>query len=96
MNVKLPTEALNCLNFIDGVFSKGNGQEYYINSPYNGKRIGIANASTVDDVNKAIATAQVAQKAWGETPIKERTKIMFNFRNILIRDLDEMAHLKSC
>lgn len=95
MSVKIPAQVINCQNFINGEFQKGSGEKIQVVSPYNGKLIGEFYSSTKADVDKAIAQAKTAQALWADVPMKERTKVMFNFRNILIRDLDEIAHLKS-
>jgi malonate-semialdehyde dehydrogenase (acetylating)/methylmalonate-semialdehyde dehydrogenase len=95
MSIKIPREILNCHNFINGEFIKGNGEKIQVISPYNGKVIGEFFSSTQDEVKRAINDAKIAQTLWAEVPMKERTKVMFNFRNILFRDLDEIAHLKS-
>ncbi|MFS4460684.1 CoA-acylating methylmalonate-semialdehyde dehydrogenase [Bdellovibrio sp. HCB2-146] len=95
MSVKIPVSPLVCLNFVNGKFDKASGEKYQVLSPYNGKVIGEFNASTAAEVNAAVASAKIAQKEWAATPLKERTKVMFNFRQILLRDMDEIAHLKS-
>lgn len=94
MNVNIPKEIIRCQNFINGEFLSGDGEKIQVLSPYNGKAIGEFNASSKTMVDMAINSASTAQKLWAEVPMKERTKVMFNFRNILIRDIDEMAHLK--
>ncbi|MBC7540001.1 MAG: aldehyde dehydrogenase family protein [Bacteriovorax sp.] len=95
MSIKIPAAIINCQNFINGEFIKGDGEKIQVISPYNGKPIGEFFSTTQSVVESAINDAQVAQRAWAEVPMKERTKVMFNFRNILLRDIDEMAHLKS-
>lgn len=95
ISVKIPNQVINCQNFINGQFVKGQGEKVSIVSPYNGKFIGEFYSSTLSDVDHAAKLAQAAQKIWAEVPMKERTKVMFNFRTILLRDLEEMAHLKS-
>ena len=94
MKVKIPIEIINCKNFINGDFVISKGEKTQVISPYNGKKIGEFNCTTKAEVDKAVEDASIAQKLWAEVPMKERTKVMFNFRNILLRDLDEMAHLK--
>jgi len=95
MSVKIPAEIMNCQNFINGEFVSGQGDKIQVISPYNGKAIGEFKTSTQAQVNQAVSDASVAQKLWADVPMKERTKVMFNFRNILMRDLEEIAHLKS-
>lgn len=94
MSVKIPNQVINCQNFIDGNFKNGHGEKVAIISPYNGKIIGEFSSSTKAEINAAIESAKRAQILWADVPMKERTKVMFNFRNILLRDLDEMAHVK--
>lgn len=95
VSVKIPSTAINCENFVNGKFVRGSGEKVQVISPYNGKLIGEFFSSTAKDVDGAAREAKVAQKLWADVPMKERTKVMFNFRNILLRDLDEIAHLKS-
>lgn len=95
MSVKLPTKIINCENFVNNQFIKGSGERTYVVSPYNGKPIGEFHASTAADVDAAALAAKKAQTLWADVPMKERTKVMFNFRNILMRDLEEISHLKS-
>ena len=94
MSVKIPTQVISCQNFVDGKFTKGNGEKIDIVSPYNGKKIGEMSSSSKSEVDLACESAALAQKEWAEVPMKERTKIMFNFRNILMRDLEEISHIK--
>ncbi|MDO9184057.1 MAG: aldehyde dehydrogenase family protein [Bacteriovorax sp.] len=95
MTIKIPAEIISCQNFINGEFVKGSGEKIQVISPYNGKIIGEFNCASRNAVDATIDAAAIAQLSWAEVPMKERTKVMFNFRNILIRDMDEIAHLKS-
>lgn len=94
MSVKLPTQVLNCQNFINGAFVSATGEKIEIVSPYNGKKIGEMNSTTKAEADKAVEAAHQAQLLWADVPMKERTKVMFNFRNILIRDMEEITNLK--
>lgn len=95
MSIKIPVTPIQCQNFVNGKFQKAAGATIEITSPYNGKVIGTMNATTPDEVHLAVTQAKSAQTEWAHSPLKERTKVMFNFREILLRDLDEIAHLKS-
>ena len=95
ISVKLPSEILPADNFIGGKLVKGSGEKAQVLSPYNHQVIGEFNYSTSADVQAAVEIAMKAQKDWANTPIKERTKVMFNFRNILLRDQEIIAHTKS-
>ncbi len=95
MSVRIPEQVISCSNFIGGEWVRGEEGKFDVVSPYNGKKIGEVTTPSQAQIKKAIQLAETAQVEWGKTPMKERAKVLFNFRNILIRDLDEMAHLKS-
>ncbi|KHD89681.1 MAG: methylmalonate-semialdehyde dehydrogenase [Bdellovibrio sp. ArHS] len=95
MIVQVPDYVIDCRNFVSGKFQKASGFKSEIISPYSGKKIGEFHHSNHEDVELAIVAAAKAQKTWADIPIKERSKVMFNLRHILLRDLDEIAHLKS-
>lgn len=95
MSVTIPSSPIQCQNFVGGKFQHGSGAKVEIHSPYNSKLIGEFKSSTSEEVQAAVAQAKAAQIEWAQVPLKERTKVMFNFRQILMRDLDEISHLKS-
>ncbi|WP_372651864.1 aldehyde dehydrogenase family protein [Halobacteriovorax sp.] len=93
--IEIPKEVIEAPNFIGGEWIKGDGATIDIYSPYTGSIVGRANESTKSQIDTAILKAKEAQVAWGKTPIKDRTKVMFNFREILLRDIDKIAHIVS-
>lgn len=93
MKLQIPTTKIQCKNFIDHQFVDGQGEVVPVVSPYTGKVIGEYHNSTPDDVDRAVKSAQRAQTEWGATPIKERTRVMFQWRNILLRDIDSYSHI---
>jgi malonate-semialdehyde dehydrogenase (acetylating)/methylmalonate-semialdehyde dehydrogenase len=95
MKVRIPQEVISCSNFMKGQWTKGEAQVQDIFSPYNGEKIGEVSLPSVHQIKDAIHYAHEAQKEWARTPIKERSRILFNFRNILLRDLDKISHLKA-
>jgi malonate-semialdehyde dehydrogenase (acetylating)/methylmalonate-semialdehyde dehydrogenase len=95
ISVNLPKEVISVENFVGGQWVKGSGPKGEVLSPYNHQMIGEFYHSTSQDVEAAVKLAVTAQKDWANTPIKERTKVMFNFRNILLREQEAIAHLKS-
>lgn len=95
ISVKIPEQVMSVTHFINGQFVKGSGEKMQVHSPYNGKLIGEFHTATKADVEAAAKSAAAAQKLWADVPMKERTKVMFNFRNILLRDLEEISHIKA-
>src|SRR5437899_3484473 len=52
-------------------------------------RVPFCTAADVDGVVKAAATAL---PAWAETPVVERARVLFRFRDLMVRHADELAH----
>ncbi len=92
MKIEIPKESIEVLNFISGQWSKGSGKEFIIESPYTGSAIGKSFESTKADIDMACENAAQAFETWGKSPLKERTQIMFKFREILLRDIDKISH----
>lgn len=95
MQTRIPREKLLCDNFIGGQWVKGAGPSSEVISPQNGQVIGVLGHPSAQQIDEAIQMAHAAQAEWGRAPLKERSKVLFNFRNILLENLDEIAHLKA-
>lgn len=93
--LSFPQQILSFGSFINGEFQKSFTQKLTVRSPYNNSVLGEVGISSSEEIHRAIEDAAVAQKLWAQTPIKERSKIMFEFRNILIRDIDKISNIKS-
>jgi len=94
-NIEFPKEIIHCQNMIGGNWKTGSGEKIEVYSPYNGKVVGEINSATAKEVNDAIELANEASKKWAHTPLKERTQVMFNFRQILMRDIDKISNMVS-
>lgn len=95
MSVKIPEKVIDCPNFIGGEWVKGEAGVQPVNSPYNGKKIGEISLPSDAQIKTALKKAEAAQKEWANVPLKERTRVLFNFRDILLRQMDEISHLKA-
>ncbi len=95
MTVMIPENVISCSNFINGAWLKGTDGHLAVASPYTGQKIGEVSLPSSGQIREALIAAQSAQVEWGRTPLKERARVLFNFRNILLRDIDRIAHLKS-
>ncbi|MBD64596.1 MAG: methylmalonate-semialdehyde dehydrogenase (CoA acylating) [Halobacteriovoraceae bacterium] len=80
-------------NFIAGKWQKSAGETRPVISPYTGKNCGEVFYINKDDFNSAVDSAKSAQKQWAQTPLKARSAVLFNFRNILLRDQDKISHI---
>lgn len=86
---------ITCHNYILGEWVSGEESLRDVHSPHTGARIGSFSTPSKRQIDYAIDGSASAQFEWGRSPIKERSKILFNFRNILLRDLNKIAELKS-
>jgi malonate-semialdehyde dehydrogenase (acetylating)/methylmalonate-semialdehyde dehydrogenase len=95
MSVKIPTEVISCDNFINGEWVKGEAGSLDIVSPYNGKKIGHVTVPSANQIKEALRAAEKAQIEWARAPLKERARVLFNFRDVLMREIDAISHLKA-
>lgn len=87
-----PSSPTTVKNFIKGQWTDGSGEKVHIESPYFGDSVGEVTFSSKADVDSAVAHAKEAFSSWKATPLKERTQIMFRFRDILHRDIDKISN----
>lgn len=62
-------------------------------NPSTGAAIAAVPLCSSDEVNQAIEGAQAAFGSWSQTPVVERARVMFRYRELLERHLDELAGL---
>jgi malonate-semialdehyde dehydrogenase (acetylating)/methylmalonate-semialdehyde dehydrogenase len=62
-------------------------------NPSTGAQIAEAPCCTLEEVNAAVNAAAAAYPAWRNTPIPERIQLMFRFKQLLDRNLDELTTL---
>ncbi len=95
MEIQIPKDITPLKNLIGGSWVDGEGTELTVRSPYHGQTIGSGKVASLSQIDQTVEKAKAAQIDWEAKPIKERTKVMFDFRNILLRDLDKISHLKA-
>jgi malonate-semialdehyde dehydrogenase (acetylating)/methylmalonate-semialdehyde dehydrogenase len=61
-------------------------------NPSVGRVIAQVPMSTPADVDRVVKAAAAALPAWAETPVVDRARIMFRFRELLGRNADELAY----
>ena len=69
------------------------GRSGPVYNPSTGKVIATVPFCTPEEVDRAVQTAAAAFPAWAETPIVERARVMFQFRERLAAHADELAGL---
>lgn len=80
-------------HLINGSRVAGEGRTQDIFNPSTGEvggQVSLASKATVED---AIAAAQAAYPAWRDTPPAKRARVMFNFKQLLEQNADEIARL---
>jgi malonate-semialdehyde dehydrogenase (acetylating)/methylmalonate-semialdehyde dehydrogenase len=90
-----PSETVSCDNYIGGSWIAGSAGSQEIHSPWDGRLLGFASIPSPAQIQQAIEAAAVAQKEWARLPVKDRSRVLFELRNILLRDADSIAALKS-
>ena len=66
-----------------------------IASPYTGEPMAYLSETNSSDMDEALQAAHSAFKNWSRTPIKERTEVLFNFRNEVLKNIDRISATKS-
>ena len=69
------------------------GKYMPVMNPSTGAQIAEAPCCTLEEVNAAVNAAAAAYPAWRNTPIPERIQLMFRFKQLLDRNLDELTML---
>ncbi len=83
-------------HFIDGARVAGtSGRFGDVYNPATGEVTKKAPLASADEVRAAIASAEAALPGWAATPPAKRAQVMFAFRDLLKKNMDELAVLVS-
>ncbi|WP_312410254.1 CoA-acylating methylmalonate-semialdehyde dehydrogenase [Shinella sp.] len=83
-------------HFVDGKIWAGNsGRSADVFNPALGTAMAKVALASAADVADVIAIAKAAQVRWGAQPPAKRAAVMFAFRDLLLRHIDELAPLLS-
>ncbi len=92
--VDLPASPRRCENLVAGRWQRATtDRRRELRSPYTGSTVGTVELSGPADVDAAVAGARAAFAAWRAIPVKERTRPLFRFHELLTRHLPELANL---
>ena len=67
------------------------GRSTPVFNPATGEQTAELSLASVEDVDAAVASAQAAYDEWRQVSIARRTKLMFEFRNLVVANADEIA-----
>ena len=80
--------------FVDGEWRDTESSEYMaVTNSSTGEVMAEAPKCTAAEVNEAVAAAAAAYPAWRDTPLPARVQVMFQFKQLVERELDELAVL---
>src|ERR1017187_3163221 len=80
--------------FIDGQARWSESGKYAdISDPSSGRVIARTPLCTEEEVNLAIQSAKDAFPAWADTPAMKRVQILYKFRDLIDKHLDELTRL---
>jgi malonate-semialdehyde dehydrogenase (acetylating)/methylmalonate-semialdehyde dehydrogenase len=82
-------------HFIAGHAGGGAARTSDVFDPNTGQVQAKVNLGAQADLDRAVAAAQVAQPAWAMTNPQRRARVMFNFKALVEKNIDELAHLLS-
>ena len=84
------------LHFLDGASSAGSSsRSSEVFDPNTGKVQACVTLGAQADLDTAVAAAQAAQPGWAATNPQRRARVMFNFKALVEKHMDELAHLLS-
>jgi malonate-semialdehyde dehydrogenase (acetylating)/methylmalonate-semialdehyde dehydrogenase len=79
-------------HLIDGqAVASASGNTGPVFDPATGEQVGQVGLASVAEVDAAVASARSASGEWGEVSLARRTKLMLEFRNLVVANADEVA-----
>lgn len=87
------TTRISVKNYIGGKFTDGNNKSLDVISPVDGTLISTVPLSSVQELDKAVSSAQKAFETWSAMPIKERVQIFYRYKTLMENNLKELALL---
>lgn len=80
-------------NVIGGEFKESSSPTLPLTNPATGEVIGQVPLSTKAEVDEAVKVAKKAQKAWGNTPLKDRVQVLFKLKTLMEERLDHLCEV---
>ncbi len=92
--VSIPQSTKICKNLVGGEWILPQDTPLKdVVSPYTGEIIGQVPFSRAQDVDSVVREADAAFPEWRKTPIKERSQILFRFREIVLKDIAHLSNI---
>ncbi len=79
-------------HLIDGEQVAGtSGRTSPVFDPATGEQTGELSLASVEEVDRAVTSAKAAYAEWSQVSIAKRTKLMFEYRNLVVENADEIS-----
>jgi malonate-semialdehyde dehydrogenase (acetylating) / methylmalonate-semialdehyde dehydrogenase len=86
--------AESVMSFISGRFAEPSSDEMEaVPNPATGETLAILRYSSPEEIDNAVRAAATALPLWAETPVPDRTQVMFRFKALLEEHIDELTLL---
>ncbi len=82
-------------NFVNGNLSSISKKELPINDPSTGEEIGKVVMSSIDDFKNVIESSKKSQLEWSNTTPLKRSRILSNYKNLIEKNINELAEIIS-
>jgi malonate-semialdehyde dehydrogenase (acetylating)/methylmalonate-semialdehyde dehydrogenase len=82
-------------NFVGGRFISSTGPQLEVTNPTDGSLLSAVPLSSKAELESTVQAAAAAFPAWSRMPLKERVQVLYRYRTLLERDLNELAALIS-
>ena len=80
--------------YVDGQWRESKTDNYMdVYDPSRGEVIAQTPCCTVEEVNDAVEAANRAFTGWSQTPVMKRAQVLFRFRELLDKHMDELTQL---
>lgn len=90
---QFPIKPIKLGQFIGGEWHLDSTSTRPVISPYNQMVIGQLTEFPLSEMKRTVAKSLEAHTLWSQTPLKERCRLLFDWRDVLIRDLESMSHI---
>lgn len=91
--VTIPKQSFECRHLVGGEWRRGDSTFIDVESPYTGQSIGKVPVGSKNIVEETVSKALLAFASWRSVPIKERSRPLYAYRQLVIQHIDELANL---
>ena len=90
--VDLPSKPITCHNLVGNEWIESSAETRQVLSPYSGQAIGTVPMGGATEVDQVVRAATAAASDWRQVPLKERTQLLFKYRDLLHANIERLSH----